>query len=47
MQLDIYGGDAIVTSDNQIYIIDLNDWPSFGKCQNEAAPAIADLILNQ
>lgn len=47
MHLDVYGGDAIVSADGKVNIIDLNDWPSFGLCQEEAAPAIADLIINQ
>ena len=47
MNLYVYGGDAIINSEGKVYIIDLNDWPSFGICQNEAAPAIADLILNE
>lgn len=37
----IYGGDAIIGSDGIARIIDLNDWPSFSVCREEAADAIA------
>lgn len=42
----IYGGDAIVSADGSISIIDWNDWPSFAPCRNEAAPHIAKCIIN-
>lgn len=44
--LDIYGGDCIVNSKGEIYIIDLNDFPSFSAVRNEAAKEIAAYILN-
>lgn len=37
----IYGGDAVITADGDHYIIDFNDWPSFGRCREEAAEAIS------
>ena len=42
--LQIYGGDMIVTNDGSWYMIDFNDWPSFSRCREEAAEAIARLI---
>ncbi len=42
----IYGGDAIISSDGFIQIIDLNDWPSFAPCREEASEAIAQCIYN-
>lgn len=45
LSLPIFGGDAIVTKDGNIYIIDFNDWPSFSPCREEAAKAIAQRIL--
>lgn len=45
--LDIYGGDAIVDEHGQVYIIDLNDFPSFAVCREEAARAIAQHIINK
>ncbi|MFC5412884.1 hypothetical protein ACFPMF_26405 [Larkinella bovis] len=42
--VSIYGGDAIVGKDGSFHIIDLNDWPSFAPCREEAADAIADVL---
>lgn len=44
--LTVYGGDAIVDSDGRITIIDLNDWPSFSRCRQAAAEAIAQVIIH-
>lgn len=44
--LDVWGGDAIVSADGKIQIIDFNDFPSFKPCRGEAARAIAMQILN-
>ncbi len=44
LQIDVYGGDAIITSDEAIYLIDMNDWPSFAPCREQAAPIIAQRI---
>lgn len=38
---DVYGGDCIVRADGSYVIIDFNDWPSFARCREEAAKAIA------
>ncbi|KAA0991801.1 hypothetical protein [Dyadobacter aurulentus] len=43
--IDIYGGDAIVGKDGQFRIIDLNDWPSFAPCRDQAAGHIANRIF--
>lgn len=37
----VYGGDAIIRSDGSFCIIDFNDWPSFARCRDEAAEAVA------
>jgi hypothetical protein len=42
--LEVYGGDCIVCADGSWYMIDFNDWPSFSRCREEAADAIAGLI---
>jgi glutathione synthase/RimK-type ligase-like ATP-grasp enzyme len=42
--LKIYGGDAILTPTGQWVLIDLNDWPSFGRCRKQAALAICNYI---
>ena len=44
LNIDIYGGDAIITPDQSIYLIDMNDWPSFAPCRELAAPVIAQRI---
>jgi glutathione synthase/RimK-type ligase-like ATP-grasp enzyme len=44
--LDIYGGDAIITSEQKFVLIDLNDWPSFSRCREAAAGQIACHIAN-
>ena len=42
--IDVYGGDCIVREDGSYCIIDFNDWPSFSRCREEAAEAIAGLV---
>lgn len=42
--MTIYGGDCIVREDEQFFIIDFNDWPSFSRCKDEAAQAIGERI---
>ena len=44
--LKIYGGDCIVDSEGRIYLIDLNDFPSFSSVREEAAREIALSIMN-
>ena len=43
--LSVYGGDCIVRADGSFCIIDFNDWPSFARCREEAAEAIARLVV--
>jgi hypothetical protein len=45
--LDIYGGDCLVAADGTLYLIDINDWPSFRGCRPVAATHIAQHILTQ
>ena len=47
LDLDIYGGDCLMTSDGTLYLIDINDWPSFRGCRPVAATHIAQHILTQ
>lgn len=42
--IEVYGGDCIVDRNGNYYIIDFNDWPSFSRCRDEAASAIAELV---
>ena len=43
--VNIYGGDAILDSQGNFHLIDLNDWPSFRICRPEAAQAISELAI--
>ena len=45
--VDVYGGDAVVSPDGKITIIDFNDWPSFRTCTVGAAQKIVELIMNK
>jgi hypothetical protein len=42
--LEVYGGDAIVSRDGTISIVDLNAWPSFALFRSVAASRIAALL---
>lgn len=44
LDLTIYGGDAIISPEGKITLIDLNDWPSFAPCRGAAASAIAKAL---
>ena len=44
--VSVYGGDAIIRADGSFCLIDFNDWPSFSRCREEAADAIASLVMN-
>ena len=44
--VEIYGGDCIVDKAGNIYIIDINDFPSFSAVRKEAAEEIAKHIAN-
>lgn len=47
LDLNIYGGDAIIDSYGKPYIIDMNDFPSFSKCREEAAQKIVERFINK
>ena len=44
--VQVYGGDCVVRADGSFAIIDFTDWPSFSRCREEAATAIASLIIH-
>lgn len=47
LNLKIYGGDAIIDAESgETVIININDWPSFAPCRQEAVRPIAGLILS-
>lgn len=43
----IYGGDCILDMNGNFHLIDLNDWPSFRICRDDAATAIASLAADR
>jgi hypothetical protein len=43
--LDVYGGDFVVTSPRGPLLIDINAWPSFAPCAEEAAAEIAARVV--
>ncbi|MCC6767204.1 MAG: hypothetical protein IT293_21350 [Deltaproteobacteria bacterium] len=45
--LDVFGGDLVVTPDGRPFLIDVNDWPSFARCRDEAADAIAGYAIDR
>jgi len=45
--LDIFGGDVIVSSSGELTLIDLNDWPSFAPCRDQASVAIAAYLMRR
>lgn len=42
--LMVFGGDVIVSPDGRLTLIDVNDWPSFGRFRETAANRIVELI---
>jgi glutathione synthase/RimK-type ligase-like ATP-grasp enzyme len=45
--LEVFGGDAIVTKNSEIFIVDINDWPSFAPIRDRASKVIGKLIFNK
>ena len=44
--LDVFGGDFVITEDGH-YLIDINSWPSFAPCREEAAERIASHLIDR
>ncbi len=42
--LQVYGGDIVVAEDGH-YLVDINNWPSFAMCREEAAEEIASYLI--
>ena len=47
LSINIFGGDCIITAEGEIYIIDINDFPSFSAYGSEAAKKIATSIIKR
>ncbi len=44
LQLEVFGGDCVCDGEENLSLIDLNDWPSYGRCRPGAAAAIASYL---
>ncbi len=44
--VDIYGADLVVNEETH-YVIDINSWPSFAACREEAAGRIASFLVER
>lgn len=44
LELEVYGGDCVYDGNGGLWLIDLNDWPSYGRCRFGAAEAIAAYV---
>jgi hypothetical protein len=45
--LDVFGGDLVVPPSGDPVLIDVNDWPSFARCRDDAADAIAGYVADR
>jgi hypothetical protein len=45
--LEIFGGDCVRHGENDFWLIDLNDWPSYAACRGAAAGAISNYLAAQ
>jgi hypothetical protein len=45
--LEVFGGDCIRDRRGRLWLVDLNDWPSYAPCQAAAASAIATYLRTQ
>ena len=45
--LEVFGGDLVVGADGRPVLVDVNDWPSFARCRDEAADAIAGYVVDR
>ena len=42
--LEVFGGDIVVPAPDAPMLVDINDWPSFAPCREDAAEAIASYV---
>jgi hypothetical protein len=47
LDLEVFGGDCVRDRQQNLWLIDLNDWPSYGACRAAAADAIASYLTTQ
>ena len=44
LELEVFGGDCVRDRQQRLWLIDLNDWPSYAPCRSGAAEAIASYL---
>ncbi|MEO8602697.1 MAG: hypothetical protein ABI629_08980 [bacterium] len=44
LELEVFGGDCVRDGDDGLWLIDLNDWPSYGRCRSGSSAAIASYV---
>lgn len=47
LDLEVFGGDCVRDRQKNLWIIDLNDWPSYSRCRSGASEAIASYLTAQ
>ncbi|HUN20888.1 MAG: hypothetical protein OSJ26_04975 [Muribaculaceae bacterium] len=47
LNIQVYGGECILSPDGDLRIIDFNDWPSFAPCRVQASTAIAKSVIGE
>jgi hypothetical protein len=45
--VEIFGGDAIITPEGRIYVIDINSWPSFARVREDVKTHIANHVFER
>jgi hypothetical protein len=45
--LEVFGGDLVLPAAGAPVLVDVNDWPSFARCREEAAEAIATHVCDR
>jgi glutathione synthase/RimK-type ligase-like ATP-grasp enzyme len=46
LDLEVFGGDCVRDRQQNLWLIDLNEWPSYARCRFAAAEAIASYLIN-
>jgi len=46
LELEVFGGDCVRDRQQNLWLIDLNDWPSYARCRFAAADAIASYLTS-
>ncbi len=47
LELEVFGGDAVIRDNGEPTIVDINAWPSYARFRERAAEAIAEHLVNR